>query len=88
MVEDGDFSHKIDYATIFYANLNHKGHPNQISGLIVTEILLNNKILRNGGVASGRVCAEPEKQACSYIHILKSCILETTKPLDIWDNSA
>ena len=37
MVEDGAFSHKIDYVTI----LNLEGHPNRITGSRVTPIFLN-----------------------------------------------
>ena len=44
--------------------LNLKGHPNRITGSKVTAILLNGWILPVGGVASGRVCAQPAKQAC------------------------
>ena len=47
MVEDGAFSHKIDYVTIFLEILNLKGHPNLITG--------NGWNLPIGGVASGRV---------------------------------
>ena len=32
MVEDGAFSHKIDYVTIFWEILNPEGHPNRITG--------------------------------------------------------
>ena len=31
MVEDGAFSHKIDYVTIFKEILNLEGHPNRIT---------------------------------------------------------
>ena len=41
MVEDGAFSHKIDYVTIFKKILNRKGHQNRITGLKVMAILLN-----------------------------------------------
>ena len=41
MVEDGAFSHKIDYVTIFKEILNLEGHPNSITGSKVTAILLN-----------------------------------------------
>ena len=37
----GDFSHKVDYFTIFKEILNPGGHPNRIIGLKVTTILLN-----------------------------------------------
>ena len=45
LVEDGAFSHKIDYVTIFMEILNLKGHPYGIIGLKVTAILLNGWIL-------------------------------------------
>ena len=59
MVEDGAFSHKIDYVTIFLKILNPEGHPNRNTGSKVTAILLNGWILPVGGVALGRVCAQP-----------------------------
>ena len=40
MVEDGAFSHKIDYVTIFEEILNLEGHLDCITGLKVTAILL------------------------------------------------
>ena len=45
MVEDGDFSHKID---IFYEILDLEGHPNHVTGSKVTTILLNGCILPIG----------------------------------------
>ena len=41
MVEDGAFSHKIDYVTFFLEILNPEWHPNRITGSKVTAILLN-----------------------------------------------
>ena len=41
MVEDGAFSHKIDYVTMFKGILNLKGHPNYITCSKVMAILLN-----------------------------------------------
>ena len=38
-------------------------------GLTVTAILLNTCILSLVGVSSGRVGAQPAKQACSYVNI-------------------
>ena len=38
--------------------------PNRITGSNVTDILLNWGILLIGGVASGRVCAQPAKKSC------------------------
>ena len=64
MVEDGTFSHKINYVTVFQEIINLEGHPNRNTGSKVTAILLNLWILPVGGVASGRVCAQPAKQAC------------------------
>ena len=49
MVEDGAFSHKIDYATNDKEVLNLEGHPNRITGSRVTAILLNGWILPIGG---------------------------------------
>ena len=56
MVEDGAFSHKIDYVPIFQETLNLKGHLNCFIGSKVTAILENGGILPRGGVSSGRVC--------------------------------
>ena len=49
MVEDGAFSHKIDFATLFLEILNLEGHQNRITGSRVTAILLNGWILPIGG---------------------------------------
>ena len=49
MVEDGAFSHKIDYVTIFLEILNLEGHQNHVTGSRVTAILLNGWILPIGG---------------------------------------
>ena len=50
MVEDGAFSHKIGYASIF---LNLEGHPNCITGSRVTAILMNGRILPFDGAFTG-----------------------------------
>ena len=52
MVEDGAFSHKIDYVAIFLEILNLEG-----IGSRVTAILLNGWTLPIGEAASRRVCA-------------------------------
>ena len=52
MVEDGAFSHKIDYVSICLEILNLEGHPNCTTGLRVTAILLNGWILPIGGASS------------------------------------
>ena len=44
--------------------MNLKIYQNFIIGLKVTAILLNGLIFPIGRVASGRVCAQPAKQAC------------------------
>ena len=41
MVEDGAFSHKIDYIPIFLENLNLGGHLNRFIGSKVTAIFVN-----------------------------------------------
>ena len=46
--EDNAFSHKINYFTSLVEILNPKGHPNLITGAIVTAILLNEQILPIG----------------------------------------
>ena len=48
MVEDGAFSHKIDYVTIFKEILNPEGHPHRTTGSRVNAILLNGWILPIG----------------------------------------
>ena len=48
MVEDGGFSHKIDYVTIFYEILNREGLLNRITG---SRVLLNGWILPIGGAS-------------------------------------
>ena len=50
-VEDGAFSHNIDYA--FLEILNHEGYPNRITGSRVTVIWLNRWILPVGGSSAG-----------------------------------
>ena len=45
MVQDGAFSHKGDYVTMFSEILNLEGHPNHITGSRVTATLLNGWIL-------------------------------------------
>ena len=45
MVEEGAFSHKIDYVTVLQEIINFKGQPNRITGPRVTAILLNGWIL-------------------------------------------
>ena len=49
MVEDGAFSHKVNYFLIFEEILNLEGHSNCISGPKVTTILLNGWNLPIGG---------------------------------------
>ena len=44
MVDDGAFSHKIDYIAIFWEILNLKGHQNRTTGSKVTATLLNGLI--------------------------------------------
>ena len=67
MVEDGTFSHKIDYVTIFRKILNLKGHQNRLTGLKVTEILLNGWILPIGGALAVKgLRLQPAQQAFFY----------------------
>ena len=49
MVEAGAFSHNV---TIFWKNVNLKGHQNRITGSRVTAILLNGWILPLGGASA------------------------------------
>ena len=51
MVEDGAFSHKVDYFTIFEWNSNCEGITNRINGSRVTAILLNGLILPTDGAS-------------------------------------
>ena len=57
MVEDGGFSHKIDYDTIFKEILNLEGHPSCRNGSKVTVILLNRWILPIGEGSTSAACA-------------------------------
>ena len=52
MVEDGAFSHKIDYVAIFLEILNFEGYQNLITGSRVTFILLNVLILPIDGASA------------------------------------
>ena len=52
MLEDGAFSHKKDYVTIFLVILNLEGHPNRITGSSVKVIFLNRLILPIGGASA------------------------------------
>ena len=51
-VEDGAFSHIIEYGAIFLEIINIEGHPNRITGSRVTAILLNGWILPKGGASA------------------------------------
>ena len=65
MVEDGAFSHKIDYLTSFKEILNLEGHPNRITCSKVMEILLNGWILLIGGASAVKsLRVQPAQQAC------------------------
>ena len=65
IVEDGAFSHKIDYVTIFLEIINPERHPNRITGSKVTAYLLNGWILPIGGASAGKgLRLQPEQQAC------------------------
>ena len=52
LFEDGAFSHKIHYVTIFLGIPNLERHPNCITGSRVRAILLNWWILPFGGASS------------------------------------
>ena len=65
MAEHGAFSHKKDYVTFFKEILNVEGHPNCITGLKVTAILLNWWILpMDGASAMKNLRLQPAQQAC------------------------
>ena len=65
MVEDGAFSHKIDYVTIFKKILNLEGRPKCITGSKFTAILLNKWILPIGGASAVKVLRlQPAQRAC------------------------
>ena len=51
MVEDGAFSHKIVYATVFDIQ-NLEGHSNRIKGSRATAVLLKGWILPLGGATA------------------------------------
>ena len=50
MVENGAFSHKYDYVTIFKETIHLEGHPTRITDSRVTAILLNGWIKPSFGV--------------------------------------
>ena len=52
MIEDGAFTHKINYIAHFLRILNLKGHHNCIIGSRVTKVLLNGWILPIGGASA------------------------------------
>ena len=65
IVEDGAFSHKIDYVTIFKVILNLKGHLNHIAGSRVMAILLNEWISPIGGASVVKsLRLQPAQRAC------------------------
>ena len=65
MVEDGAFSHKKNYITIFLKILNSEGHPNHMTGSKVTAYLLNGWILPIGGASAWKgLRLQPAQQAC------------------------
>ena len=66
-VEDGAFSHKIDYVTFFLEILNLVGHSIHITGSKVKTVLLNWWILPIGGASAVKgLRLQPARQACSF----------------------
>ena len=64
MLEDGAFSHKIDYVTILEIQSSEE-HLDRITGSQVKEILLNGRILPIGGASAVKgLCLQPLQQAC------------------------
>ena len=55
MVEDGAFSHKVDFLKMYLNILNLKGHSNCITGSRLKVILLNEWILPIGGASAVEV---------------------------------
>ena len=55
--KNGASSHQTNYIEIFSEIVNLEGHQNHCVASKVTAVLLNELILRTGGVALGRVCA-------------------------------
>ena len=75
MVEDGAFSHKIDYFTIFQEILSLKGYQNHITGSKVTAIFLNGWILPIGGASAVKgVHLQPAQQACFIAESLRDFV--------------
>ena len=69
MDEDGAFSQKRDYVTIFKEILNLKGPPNRNTDSKVTLILLNGWFLPIGGASAvKRLRLQPAQQACFYMN--------------------
>ena len=77
MVEDGAFSHKIDYFTICEEILNLKGHPKHITSSKVMAIFLNGWILPIGGASEVMgLRLQPAQQACfDMFHYIRECEL-------------
>ena len=68
MVEDGAFSHKIDYVIIFTEILNP--NPNCITGSKVWAILLNGWIFPIGEASAVKgLRLQPAPQACFYTNL-------------------
>ena len=68
MVEDGAFSHKIDYVSICLEILNLEGHPNCITGSRVTAILLNGWILPIGEASAVEGLRSTVLSRLVYLH--------------------
>ena len=76
MVEDGAFSHKIDYVTILKEILNLEGYLNCFIGSKVMAILVNGEILPSGGVALGRVCSCSLRSRLVLVRGAKKCLIK------------
>ena len=71
MVENGAFSHKIEYITICREILNLEGHQNHITGSRVTTILLNCLIFpigQSGEAVEGLLSTGPTPSSLLLFH--------------------
>ena len=75
MLEDGAFSHKIDWVRNCLEILNLRGHQNHNIGSKVITILLNEWVLQIDGVASRRVSPTACAWGCFFYSLFNICFI-------------
>ena len=81
-VGNGAFSHTIEKVTILMEILNLEGHQNCITGLRVTPILLNRRILpigQSGEASRWRVCYQRGLHRLVSSHCMIFVVLNTRR---------